>query len=76
MVIMKPLIAAHRSCRGNHEGKEGMEWKVSRESLIAMGWLPTGQTGQAKNFCQPPCLSLFLIFYSFGAMVNKSADFC
>jgi hypothetical protein len=21
-----------------------MEWKVSRESLIAMGWLPTGQT--------------------------------
>jgi hypothetical protein len=21
-----------------------MEWKVSRESLITMGWLPTGQT--------------------------------
>jgi hypothetical protein len=44
MVIMKPLIAARQSCPGNHEGKEGMEWKVSRESLIAMGWLPTGQT--------------------------------
>jgi hypothetical protein len=38
------VITVHRSCRGNHEGKEGMEWKVSRESLITMGWLPTGQT--------------------------------
>jgi hypothetical protein len=37
-----PLLAS-RSCHGNHEGKEGMEWKVSRESLISMGWLPTGQ---------------------------------
>jgi hypothetical protein len=40
-------LPASGSCRGNHEGKEGMEWKVSRESLIAMGWLPTGQT----NMC-------------------------
>jgi hypothetical protein len=37
-------LPASRSCHGNHEGKEGMEWKVSRESLITMGWLPTGQT--------------------------------
>jgi hypothetical protein len=37
-------LPASRSCHGNHEGKEAMEWKVSRESLIAMGWLPTGQT--------------------------------
>jgi hypothetical protein len=37
-------LPASRSCHGNHEEKEGMEWKVSRESLIAMGWLPTGQT--------------------------------
>jgi hypothetical protein len=39
-------LPASRSCHGNHEGKEGMEWKVSRESLITMGWLPTGQTSQ------------------------------
>jgi hypothetical protein len=39
-------LPASRSCHGNHEGKEGMEWKVSRESLIAMGWLPTSQTSQ------------------------------
>jgi hypothetical protein len=37
-------LPASRSCHGNHEGKEGMEWKVSRESLITMGWLPTSQT--------------------------------
>jgi hypothetical protein len=37
-------LPASGSCHGNHEGKEGMEWKVSRESLITMGWLPTGQT--------------------------------
>jgi hypothetical protein len=23
-------LPASRSCHGNHEGKEGMEWKVSR----------------------------------------------
>jgi hypothetical protein len=39
-------LPARRSCHGNHEGKEGMEWKVSRESLIAMGCLPTSQTSQ------------------------------
>jgi hypothetical protein len=42
--ISQDPLPASRSCHGNDEGKEGMEWRVSRESLVAMGWLPTGQT--------------------------------
>jgi hypothetical protein len=53
-------LPASRSCHGNHERKEGMEWKVSRESLTAMEWLPTSQISQtlwyrgAESFCLLP----------------------
>jgi hypothetical protein len=52
MVTMKPLIAmrwnccAPRSCHGNHERKEGVEWKIERRVPDRHGWLPTGQTSQ------------------------------
>jgi hypothetical protein len=40
-----------------------MEWKVSRESLITMGWLPTGQT---YTFFSATCGTLSKINHMLG----------